>query len=177
MLHRLLTNSLLVANAVCLALYWTLGYQVKDPYLSVGISVGLLLTGGLNVFGYAEGAFRVVVLGERDGEGHGGDWAAYGMFLLAFGSVYAGVFNLLWVINHSPMSWIGTPQSNFGRFLMGAGFAFIFYSPDHISDARPRISTLALAVVGTIAVTVAFFAGLYIKDPIPGLTIPLTRGS
>lgn len=174
-----LKNSLALGSALGLALYWSVGYLITDPYLSVAISVWLLLTGGLTLLSYAEGAFRVVVLGERDTEGHGGHWAAYGMFLLALGSVYGGIFNLAWVIagvvagTDPPMSWLGTPQSNFGRILMGVGFAFIWRSPEPTRGAGRNASTLMLIAVGSIAITVAFFAGTMVKQPVPGLTVPV----
>lgn len=178
-----LNNRLLLGIVLSLVVYWLSGEFMPATTFSAAVSVFLMVAGVAALARFSSAAWSIVIHQRRSDEDDGGHWAAIGVTALAAGAVYAGGFNLVWLVNGQPMSWIGTPGSNLGRGLMAAGFLCLFLSPD---TARNRISlpsVLWLVVIGTTMTATAFMLGtqfspdpragtLWVEPVIPSLAGP-----
>ena len=156
-------NSLLLWSLVVAVTYWMVAPVLPSQYLAGTMSLLLLVAGTLTFAQYAEPAYRVLWLKERSEHegGRGSHLAIYGVFLFAFGSVFAGGFGVIWNIAGQPPDWVGTATSNFSRLSHIAGFALMQVSP----DITPRGLALrgrwwAVAISLAIALGVGFWLGL-----------------
>lgn len=126
-------NMLLLWSLVLAGLYWIAGIFAGGPYMTGAVSIGLLVFSGLTLTRYGPEAWAVLIHQRRNAsapEGDGSHLAAYGVALLAAGSVYVGTFGLAWIWAGQPPAWLSTPVSGFGRFMQASGFALLFLSPD-----------------------------------------------
>lgn len=158
---RLKGNQLVFWTLIANMLYWLVGIATPNPYVSSAASLVLLITSAGMFLRYAPHAFDVVVNGRRDpGEGgQGSHLALYGATLIAAGSCYVGLFGFLWIMADQPDTWLGTPQSGYGRAVMSAGFALMALSPD-TTPSGVKLPNLFLIVLLIIAVAIgSFFAG------------------
>jgi len=156
-------NSLLLWSLVVAVTYWIVAPVLPSQYLAGTMALLLLVAGSLTVAQYIEPAYRVLWLRERSDHegGRGSHLAIYGVFLFAFGSVFAGAFGVLWNIAGQPSDWLGTATSNFSRLIHIAGFALMQVSP----DITPRGLALrgrwwAVAIALTVALGIGFWLGL-----------------
>lgn len=150
----MVNNHILTGTLAAVAIYWFAGFFVPDPYISSTASFALLTFGTIVLLRYAPVAWQVVFHGRRlydDGK-DGSHLAVLGTTLLAAGSVYVGVFSLLWVIAGQPDYWLGTPTSGFGRAMMAGGFWLMYASPDVVRrDMRvPGLAWLTVIVLASV---------------------------
>lgn len=153
----MLKNKLLLAIIGGTVAYWGIGLLVPGGVLSSVVGGALLVFGVFAFMRYGRDAYEVVVNGLRSENGDGSHLAVLGMALIAFGSVYVGGFSVLWNVFDQPQSWLGTVQSSFGRYVMTAGFALMYFSPD---VGRPQPNTPPYIWFAIILVCVALVAGL-----------------
>lgn len=156
-------NKLLFWSMMFVSIYWVSGAFVPN-YHSTFASVFLLVFGGIAASRYVPEAWHVVIRRRRNyaNPGGGAHLAAYGVALLAIGAIYQGTFGVLWVWFGQPEAWIGTPVSGFGRYIMAAGFALLFFSPDMEAFRLQIPHRNWLLIAGTIALIMAFYLGLQV---------------
>jgi hypothetical protein len=147
-------SNILIVTLVAVAVYWLFGMFSPEPYVSSFASFALLVFGGVALARYAPAAWDVAANGRRlsdDGK-DGSHLAVYGIAMLAAGSVYLGLFGLVWVLNGQPEAWTGTAMSGFGRALMAGGFWLMYISPDVVQrDMRvPSLAWIAVVVVASV---------------------------
>lgn len=141
--------------------YFALGFLFQ-PYISSGVSIGLALASFFVMARYAKVTYGVLFRGLRNDEQDNSHIAAISIFGVAFGVFYGAAFNLVWQYSGSPIEWLGTHASNYGRFITALSFAGLFYSPQEV---QKRIDT-SLIVLGLAVVVVAvasFVAGTRIS--------------
>lgn len=156
-------NRILFWSLTFAAAYWISGVFFPG-YHSTFASAALLVFGLVALSRYGPEAWRVVVQRRRltNDDGGGSHLAAYGVALLSAGAVYQGLFGVLWTWFDQPDSWIATPISGFGRFMMAAGFCLLFFSPD-MEQHRLRLPGRAwLIFAAVIALVLAFALGMKI---------------
>lgn len=154
-------NKLLFWSLVAASAYWLTALVLAD-YHSTFASTMLIVFGGVTLLRYGPEAWKVVVNRLRNPQDpyDGSHLSVYGVALLSFGSVYVGIFGIAWILTGQPASWLATPVSGFGRYLMAAGFALLFFSPD-IEERRLRLSgSLWMLIVMFAAIVCAFFVGM-----------------
>lgn len=162
------SNPLLGWTVGVFAAYWLAGALVPDPYLSSAMSLLLLIFGGVTFMRFADDAFQIVFRGRRNeaaADGDGSHLAAYGVALLSAGSCYVGMFGLLWVYFGQPGHWLGTVYSGFGRGLMAAGFALLFFSPDVTRRGLRLPSGFWVFVVAAVCIVIGIGIGFRIAPP------------
>lgn len=130
--------------------YFALGFLFQ-PYISSGVSIGLALASFFVMARYAKVTYGVLFRGLRNDEQDNSHIAAISIFGVAFGVFYGAAFNLVWQYSGSPIEWLGTHASNYGRFITALSFAGLFYSPQEV---QKRIDT-SLIVLGLAVVVVA----------------------
>lgn len=156
-------NRLFLGSLLFLAIYVTTAF-INPNYHSTFASAVLLTFGAVTLVRYLPEAYRIVVQRRRNphNAGDGSHLAAYGVALLSAGSVYVGLFGILWVYFGQPQSWLATPVSGFGRYVMAAGFALLFFSPD-MEAHRLRLPGRAwFLIVFAIALVVSFYLGMQV---------------
>lgn len=170
-MKKLLGNQLLFGTIVAFMVYWTLGAILPNPIISTTVSFLLLLGGGFASWKYVPPAFEIVALNRRVDEvqNERDYYPVYGSALLAIGSVYSGLFGLVWastwMMTGIQPDWSGTALSSFGRALMAGGFLFLFLGPSE-SKQGIRLPNLAwLLVVVFLCMAASFVVGLRIGSP------------
>jgi len=177
-----LNNRLLLGIVLSLTIYWLGGEVMPPTTFSSSVSVFLMIAGVAALTRFFPVAWQVVFHRRRSEDDDGGHWAAIGVTALALGAVYAGTFNLVWIANGQPMTWIGTPASNLGRGLMAAGFLCLFLSPDTTKNRIGIPSLIWLGVIGVTLTVTAFLLGTqFAPDPRSGTVwveplIPSAKG-
>ncbi len=158
-----MNNRLLMGSVVVVGAIWLIGPLIPNPYVSSAASLFLLVVGIGMLWRYSPAIWGIVFRqkrSEKAGE-EGSHLFAYGAFLAALGSVYSGLFGLVWTFAGTPETWTGTTTSSFGRMLMAAGFYLQLISPDvRYGALRP-----ARSLAWIVAMVVAFFAGRYLAIP------------
>lgn len=170
-MKKLLDNQLLFGSLVAFLLYWTLGAILPNPIISTTVSFLLLLGGGFASWKYVPPAFEIVALNRRveEVQNERDYYPVYGSALLAMGSLYSGIFGLVWAImwfvTGDQPDWTGTAISSFGRAMMAGGFLFLFLGPSE-SKQGIRLPNLAwLAVIIFLCMIASFVVGLRIGSP------------
>lgn len=161
-------NYLLVASMVGVAAYWITAPLVSNPYLSVFCSMLLMIGATLALIQYAPDAYRVVFKRWRSndpgGRGRGSHLAIYGIFIIAFGSVFSGTYALWWATSGQPGSWIGSAAANFGRACHAIGFAMMQVSPNVTrTGVHFTRSWIAIAIGATILILIGFWIGVSVR--------------
>lgn len=163
----MVNNHLLIGTIAAVGIYWFAGFFVPDPYISSTASFALLTFGLITLLRYAPAAWQVIAHGKklRDEEKGGSHLAVLGTAMLATGSVYVGIFSLLWVIAGQPDYWLGTPSSGFGRAIMAGGFWLMYASPDVVRrDMRvPGLAWLTVIVLASVLTGIFLGSQLEIK--------------
>jgi hypothetical protein len=163
-------NPLLTFSLAVLFGYWLVGSLIPGQVVSTIVSLMLFSIGFVTMLRYMGPAWRIVVLRERYpdvvGRGRGGEGsylAAYGTFLFAVGSVYAGLFTIAWMVfGDRSMAWLSTPVSSFGRFSMAIGFGLMLFSPEVTAEGLRVSRTLWVSVtVAVIVGAVAWYFGFH----------------
>lgn len=152
-------NPLLVRSLAVLAGYWLFGWLIPGQMLSTIVSGLLLLFGGVTMGRYARDTWRVVVEGKR-GESDGSHLAIFGVFLLAVGSVYSGVFSLTWLWMGQPLDWLSTAFSRFGSFSMACGFVLMFFSPEVTRRGIRLLPNWWLVLIAALVCACMFYFGM-----------------
>lgn len=153
-------NKILFWSLVFASVYWITGVMWPSYHSTIS-SAALLVFGAVALSRYGPEAWKIVVQRHRLPKHEGGaHLAAYGVALLSAGSVYVGLFGVLWVWNGQPDNWLATPISGFGRFMMAAGFCLLFFSPDMEKQRLKLPSQIWLIVAGIVALLLAFALGL-----------------
>lgn len=134
-MRRMTSNRLLVGAGAFLGAYFLLAIT---PFWSGSVNAvisGLLLVWGAFVMvSWGRDAYQVF----KSGVVEGPQLALVGVTIVAAGSVYSGAFGVAWAIAQEPQSWLGTPFSAFGRYIMAIGFALQWFSPEVEGDrTRP----------------------------------------
>jgi len=157
----MIENKLLVGSLVGIALYWLIGLTTPLPYVNVAASFCLLFGGAFTLYRYSRAAYEVVILDREweDAIANKGRIGVYGIWLLALGSTYVGFSSLAFQWYGEPKSWIGSPGLGFGRYIMAAGFALMFYSPYAYSGSVKKPGPYLLATAFVIAIIAAYFLG------------------
>lgn len=160
---KLFQNTLLLWSLVVAAAYVAAGAIIPNPYVSSATSFLLLIFGAVTFVRYAPDAFRVLFQGVRSEEGDGAHLATLGIALVSAGSMYVGLFGLLWVYFGQPAAWLGTAASGAGRGAMAAGFALLFFSPD-VANRRFRLPgsawlIFAIAIAGAVVFALGWRMG------------------
>lgn len=156
-------NKLFFWSLIFASAYWITGVFIPT-YHSTFASAMLLIFGAVALARYGPEAFRIVVYRHRnpDDAGGGSHLAAYGVALLSAGSVYVGLFGVAWVMSGQPETWLATPVSGFGRYIMAAGFGLLFFSPD-MEQHRLKLPGRAwLLLACAVALILSFYLGLQI---------------
>ena len=161
-------NYLLVASMVGVAAYWIGAPFISNPYLSILCSMLLMIGATLVLIQYAPDAYRVVVKRWRSndpgGRGQGSHLAIFGIFIIAFGSVFAGVYALWWAASGQPGSWIGSAAANFGRACHAIGFVLMQVSPNVTrTGIRFTRSWIVIAIGATILILIGFWIGVSVR--------------
>lgn len=158
---RIVTNRMLMWSLIALAVYWTAGlYAVPGALMSSTMSLLLLIFGSVVFARYVVEAVPLLLRRNMAGvktEDLGGNLSIYGVTLLSFGSCYVGLFGLLWIYFGQPAHWLGSVYSGFGRGVMAAGFALLFFSPD-VARKGFRVPVKAWVLAAAIAALVVAFA-------------------
>lgn len=152
---------MLLASLVLLSAYVIAGVIIPTPYVSSASSLLLLVCGTFVSARYTPVAYNVLFNNDRSsGVGEEGSHkAVYGIALIANGSVYVGLFGLLWVAMDQPATWLATWYSGLGRAIMGAGFWLLFISPDASRPQAGLPRTIWLIVIMAAALLLAFLLG------------------
>lgn len=171
----MINNTLLWGSLATLLFYATASALLPGQFVSSAVSFALLVFGAVTAQRYVPEAWDVVIHKVRGPNRDGSHLAVYGVALLALGSVYVGAYGLLWVAMGQPDGWLGTPFSAFGRFMMTAGFALMFISPD-VSKRGLRLParTWVWALVALIALA-AFFFGVKVGPYLPDGQFPIAK--
>lgn len=167
-MHNLKNNRLLLVTLGLLALYWTVTPFVSNPFLSSFFSLLLLIFSTLTVAQYSVETWRILFMGLRSadelGRGRGSHLAIYGVFLLGLGSMMSGAYGLWWNVNGQPLSWIGSPASQFGRSMQVVGFILMQAAPEVTQQGLEIKKTWMAIVLGcAILIGIGFWLGLQVK--------------
>ena len=165
-MNEMIENKLLVGSLAAVAFYWLIGFTTPIPYLNVTASLCLLFGGAFTLWRYSRATYEVVVLNKEweDEIANKGRLGVYGIWLLAFGSCYVGTSSLAFWWYLEPKGWIGSPGLGFGRYIMAAGFALMFYSPYSYSGSVKKPGPYLLVTAFVVAVIVAYFLGSKASD-------------
>lgn len=159
-------RQLLYGTLGSIAIYWISGLFIPNPYLSSAASFAILLFGFITFLKYAPASWDVLFHDKKlNNSGDGSHLAVMGITLLAAGSVYSGLFGLLWVFAGQPSYWLGTPFSGFGRAVAAGGFWLMYASPDVIrKDMRvPGLAWLIVIVAASVLTGIFLGSQLEIK--------------
>lgn len=147
---KLWSNRIVRGLGLFLIAYWSIGLTVPGAWWSASLAGMLLVTSAIMLVSYAPAAYEVVKSGEIGDD----RLSLLGLFLLAAGAVYNGIFGLLWTIAGSPMDWLQTATSTFSRGLFIAGFVLLTLSPGVTKEGirfpawgRMFLAFLAVAVI------------------------------
>ena len=158
---RIVHNRMLMWSVIALVAYWTVGLSIMPGALvSSTMSLLLLIFGSVVFARYVTEAVPLLLRRNLAGmktDDLGGNLSIYGVTLLSFGSCYVGLFGLLWMYFGQPVSWLGSVYSGFGRGVMAAGFAMLFFSPD-VARQGFRVPIKAWVLAAALAALVAAFA-------------------
>lgn len=159
-------NKLLLGTLLFLIVYWSGGpFIPREPYpfLSTGVSLGLMGAGfGLVAF-YTNGVIDILFRKARFTEEPGSHLAVYGSWIAGFAAIYGGIYNLIWTANGMPEAWTGTSFSNFGRVLTAVSYALLLWSPYVGRQIQIVPKQSVLLVVSFIAILAAFVIGYQIR--------------
>lgn len=158
-MKKLFDNGLLVWSIAFIVAYWTIGSFVPGVYVSGAMSLLMLSAGAITLARYGPPAWKVVVHRERNTLADGAHLAAYGVALIAAGSVYTGLFSLAWLSQGTPESWTSTVYSSFGRGLMASGYFMLWLSPDISKNGFKLPSRWWLFVLIASVTVVVFLLG------------------
>lgn len=161
---RIKHNPLLMSVGIALAAYWSLGWYVPGVLLSTCLSIFSVLVGVAILFKYIQGFIGVLFWGHRSLAEDGAHLAALGIPAIAAAIVWGGTFTLSWNIAGQPPEWLGTPASNFSRFLLVAGCIALYFTPDAQRDKLSLNSVAWLLIIMATAILTAFFLGAYMGD-------------
>ena len=157
------SNRLLGWSVAAFCAYWIVGGLLDGEYLTGFASLLVLVFGALTSIRYTPRAWEVVVNQWRNTDSEDGDGshlAAYGVALFSNGAVYVGIYGLVWLAMGQPASMLSTALSGFGRAMMGAGLALMFFSPD-VSRRGLRLPTkLWFIGIAVVVLLSAFFIGV-----------------
>lgn len=161
-------NYLLVSSVIGVTSYWIIAPLITNPYLSVFCSLVLMVGATLALIQYAPDAYQVVFRRRRsadpEGRGRGSHLAIYGIFIIAFGSVFAGTYALWWSMSGQPGTWIGSAASNFGRMCHAIGFGMMQVSPNVTrTGIQFTRSWIAIAIAATILILIGFYIGISVQ--------------
>lgn len=159
-------NKLLLGTLLFLIIYWGGGpFIPRDPYpfLSTGVSLGLMGAGfGLVAF-YTNGVIDILFRKRRLSEEPGSHLAVYGSWLAGAAAIVGGLFNLVWTANGNPDAWTGTVYSNFGRVLTAASYALLLFSPYVGRQITIVPKQSVLLMLSFVAILAAFVIGYQIR--------------
>lgn len=164
-------NQFLINICLGLAAYWSLGWYIPGPILSVSLSVFAVLVGLAIIFKYFQGWYGVLWRGERSPEHRMAHLGAVGIPAVAASVVYGGVFTLCWNIAGTPVDWLGTPTSNFSRVLLVAGCVALYLTPDDERGKYSLPSQVWLIILFITAVISAFLLGTYVGEDRPRFVV------
>lgn len=153
-------NPLLFWSLVGLFAYWAIGAVIPGVYISGTASLMLLVAGSLTFLRYASYVYSILFHRIRDPDSDGSHLAAYGVMLFAAGSIYTGVYGLLWIAFGAPIEWTNTVYSAFGRYIMAAGFMLMFFSPDVDKQGLRLPGKAWIIMAGTVVLLGVFFFGV-----------------
>lgn len=153
---KIFDNQLLLFLVGGLILYWGPGQFVPGAFVSMIVSIGLLIFGGMAFFQYVGPAYDIVVKKRRDATEKGSHLWVLGTFLAAAGIMYSGAYGGIWIWLDQPPHWSGTLMSSFGRAMIAVGMALQWWAPKVGSGSFEVRTGLWIWV----AIVVSFLGGM-----------------
>ncbi|MBB4000990.1 hypothetical protein [Aurantimonas endophytica] len=153
-------NRIIAGMLLSLALYWGTGLLAAGPWFGAMLAAVLFVSSTVLMIQLTPDFIAVAK------EGKIGDdrLSLMGLYLIAFGGCYSGVFTMTWASFGNPSEWLNTPFSGFGRATITAGFWLLIVSPNSTPDRvrLPKWWVLVLAIIAMVAM--AFALGIRVGD-------------
>jgi len=132
--NRFLGNHLLSISLALVTIYWMLASVIPNPHVSRAASLMVTISATAMTGRYLRDVYRILFERLRsDAEGgENAHLAVYGAFLVSLGTMWWGIYRLIFAYYGSPVSWLGNSFSGFGPAVVACGFILLFYSPDSI---------------------------------------------
>lgn len=158
------TNPLLFWTAVALGAFWSIGFLIPGPVLSMVMSGSVAVISGISLLSTATPVYRILFHGERDQTEKGSHLAVIGSFALSVAAFWLCMFNLSWFLMGQPETWLFTPFSTFSRYAFFWGFLLMFLSP-HVGTGSLsiKINPWLIAMIALLIIA-AYLLGRYVSN-------------
>lgn len=145
---RIAANKIIIGAVLLVLGYW-LGMPQFTGYSNAIVSSFLILAGIFVLGSWGPDALQAIWSGVIKGP----QIALISVATVALGSVISGTFSFTWWWYGEPMSWLNTPTSGFGRYVMGIGFVLQYLSEDfQISRYRqPKLWFVIVAIALSVS--------------------------
>lgn len=166
-MNRFISNHLLFVSVLLVIAYWLAATLTPNPYISRAASLMVTISAAAMLARYAPVAYKILFdrLRSDDAGGENSHLAVYGATLIAGGSVWWGVYRLVFSWMGSPVEWLGNSFSGFGPAVVACGFILLFISPDSIGPGimvRTRFWQMTALILALLA---AFLLGQALNVP------------
>lgn len=160
MINHIRGNTFLVSMICIHILYVAVGLSTERPFVFNVISILATIAGAYGVWVYSGKVYEVLWLRRRyDAGAH---LKIVGVWNLACGALYAGLWRGAYISMGSPREWLMTWHSSYGWLFVMVGMFLVTVSRDAIEEGYPMPRAFWIILGGSLLFVLGVVAGSYL---------------